>query len=228
MEVGGEKENMDAGGNVGGSESANDSGNSSSSSSESNASSNKTSSGDGGGCPHPCPDDMPPPVFDFESLERGGGGPSSEPSSQGGWFVGINYSIALAGGFGFGFGFVGDENGGISTYFSASGLIGIGTDISLVGGTISSTTSTGFVSENFSGTSSSYNVSFSTPIGGAGYETGGSIDRSLSAVDKMSPSKFGDTTDGYKTKSGGYSLTRTGYGAGAYYSYSGTLTSKIK
>lgn len=29
--------------------------------------------GDGGGCPHPCPDDMPPPVFDFESLEHGGG-----------------------------------------------------------------------------------------------------------------------------------------------------------
>jgi len=197
------------------------------SSAVSNVSSGESDASGGGCVPQPCPDDMPPPVFDFESLNSGGDN-ASKPVSKGGWFVGISYNVALLGGFGFGFGVVGDEKGGLSSYYTASGLIGFGSDISLEAGVISSTTSTGFVSENFSGTSSSYNASFSSPIGGAGYETGGSIDRSLRAVGKMSPSEFGNTLDGYKTNSGGYSLLRSGYGAGAFYSYSGTLTSKIK
>ena len=183
--------------------------------------------GDAGGGDCPKGHDCPPPVFDFDSLERGGGG-NSKPVSKGCGFFGASYNFALAGGWKFNTGIVWDDEGGLAFYFGAGATIGLAASIGLEGGDIYPTSSSGFTVDNFGGTSAGYDLS----LGPAGYSNGGSIDTGrYRAVDRMNMSNFGDTDEGYRTNSG--SLSKGGWfkgrlGAGANWSQTYTGVLRIK
>ncbi len=187
-----------------------------------NISFSNASSAGGGRCPkgHDCP----PPVFDFDSLEIGGGG-NSKPVSKGGGFIGASYNFALGGGWKFNAGIVWDDEGGMAIYLGAGATIGLAASVGLEGGNINATSPSGFTVDNFAGTSAGYDFS----LGPAGYSNGGTIDTGrFRAVERMNMSNFGDTEKGYKTNSGslskgGWFKARLGAGANWSQNYTGVL-----
>lgn len=70
-------------------------------------------------------------------------------------------------------------------------------------GTINPSRDNQFVTDDFSGNSSSYTVGGSAPVFDASWTTGGSVDNKLHATDKMKSENFGKMRRGYTIQQSG-------------------------
>lgn len=129
----------------------------------------------------------------------------------------------MIGGFGVQIGLVNDSVGNTDFFINFNGNMGIGLFTGLSAGKINPSGDNQFVTDDFSGTSSSITGGGSTPVFDASWTAGGSIDNSLHATDKMNPANFGKTRNGYKVEQSGMGPGGS-WGAGVMYSFGTTKT----
>ena len=146
-----------------------------------------------------------------------------KPKQTGGSFVSLGFDGALIGGFGVQIGLVNDSVGNTDFFINFNGNMGIGLFTGLSAGKINPSGDNQFVTDDFSGTSSSITGGGSTPVFDASWTAGGSIDNSLHATDKMNPANFGKTRNGYKVEQSGMGPGGS-WGAGVMYSFGTTKT----
>lgn len=143
-----------------------------------------------------------------------------------GSYIGLSYNFALVGGFGISFGLVTDAFDKSSSYFSFNANIGFGGGGSLDMGGITPSGPNQFLTSDFAGEGSSYNVGVSTPVYSPGWSYGGSVASDSTGRDKVfNPSTWGKHDWGYTIQQAGFSKPG-GWGAGAMYTNSRTWVSR--
>ena len=148
-------------------------------------------------------------------------GSTFQPRQTNGSFVSFGFDGALFGGYGIQFGMVSDAFNNTNWFINFNGNIGLGLDLGLTTGTIKTTGDNQFLTDDFDGNSSVYNVGLSTPVFNASWQKGGSVNKDWHARRKMHSSNFGDHKRGYKINSSG-SGPGGSWGAGGIYSFGTT------
>ncbi|WP_420571465.1 DUF6443 domain-containing protein [Kordia sp.] len=123
----------------------------------------------------------------------------NDKKTNGAGYFGYSIGGALGGGIGISIGIVRDDTGNHGLYFEFKGNMGLGVDTGFEFDAFDSTGGEPILLEHIEGKSVSYNIGISTPIGGVGYNPGGTIDSSYSGIDVMNPSNFGTGDNGYTT-----------------------------
>jgi hypothetical protein len=109
---------------------------------------------------------------------------------------GIGFDGAAGGGIGFEIGLINDYTGNWGLYLKANGVAGYGGGVSIIGSEIKPVTG-GFLIKNYKGRGASYNVGFSTPIGGYSIIYGGSLGDGVGGRKAMLLNSFGQNKGGY-------------------------------
>lgn len=139
-----------------------------------------------------------------------------------GSYIGFSANFAFMGGFGISIGRVTDAVGQSNTYFSFNGNIGFGLDAGVDVGSIMPYGFGQFVTTDFTGEGSSYNVGMTSPVYSTGFTYGGSTSPGMPTNQKVySPSLWGRHEQGYTTIQPSFSYP-SGMGASFMYSHSKT------
>ncbi|WP_177734353.1 RHS repeat domain-containing protein [Flavobacterium inviolabile] len=128
-----------------------------------------------------------------------GGTTIQSTGAKSGNFSGVSIGGAFLGGISFEAGFINDDIGGKAAYFTFGGNAGIGGGTGFKAGKITPTGDNPFSIIDFAGKGNSISTSFNTPLGGYGWERGGSQGSSFG--------NFGDNKRGYQYTAGSVGIT---------------------
>ncbi|MDO5979397.1 RHS repeat-associated core domain-containing protein [Flavivirga spongiicola] len=126
------------------------------------------------------------------------------------YFVGVSVNGAFIGGIGFDIGIVRDGTNNYGLYFNFNGNVGFGGGAGIDYGRFESTDGNTVLLEHLPGRSYSYDFSLSSPLGGYGYNYGGTLKDTSNRRDKFNFNNFGGGRDGYTSGTGNFSLQKPG------------------